>query len=268
MKKIVIATDFSENANDAAKFALQLAERVNAEVTFVHVYALPIQNAEFPEMIDFTAYEDIKKRQLNKVIALYSSSTVKMDSQTLCGFSFFDELETYCSEKEVDLVVMGLTGASRIAELFLGSNTLHVLTHSSTPVLAVPKNWKLTDGVAHFAFAYDERPVKSSSNMHLLNEFCLMFDTRIRAFHVTNKDVDEREFRAKFQSYFPNYHSHFEISKHDNVDLGILEFIHQHKVDMLAMIPRKYSFFDRLFHVSHTKEIAHHINIPLLVLPE
>jgi nucleotide-binding universal stress UspA family protein len=49
---------------------------------------------------------------------------------------------------------------------------------------------------------------------------------------------------------------------------AIEDFIEKNEIDWLVMIPRKHSFFEGLFHKSHSKAIARRVRIPLVALHE
>ena len=47
---------------------------------------------------------------------------------------------------------------------------------------------------------------------------------------------------------------------------GIEDYMHEENPDLMALIPRKTKFWDRIFKTSVTKKIALHANVPLLIL--
>ena len=266
MKNILITTDFSENSLDAAHYGIELARIFKAHVTLMHVYSLPIPNAEFPEMIDFSAYEKIKKNKLEKLKESIKKPGVQIDIYSKAGFSFHEEVQSLCEDKSLDLIVMGLTGSSRIHEILLGSNTMTLFAHSTVPILAVPHGYIFNKGL-RLAFAFDNQKIKNKNSVNLLLEIASQLNTKIKTFHVSpSKSISMLEQTVK--EYFPMDHVSVEIEENENVDKGILEYITNNKIDILALIPRKHNFFDRIFHESHTREVALYSNIPLLVLPE
>ncbi len=62
----------------------------------------------------------------------------------------------------------------------------------------------------------------------------------------------------------PVYHFRYEV----DVDTAILTFCHETGIDLLAIVAGNYSFFESLFHKSHTKALASSLDIPLLILHE
>ncbi len=271
MKNILITTDFSDNALDAAKFGIELGHKFHSKIHFLHVYSLPIVNSESPEMIDFSFYQQIKTEQLDKLINGIDTKFLKTYNHCLPGFSLATEINNFCNDNEIDLIIMGLTGASKIDQLFLGGNTQHVLTSSKVPVLGIPKDFVFPREVK-IGFAFDGKKIKQTKNIEIFREIvkninAFNVQTKIHAVHVSEENkIDEIYTDLKNIIPFDEFDLQIEINSH--VNDGILEFIANNHIDLLAIIPRKHSFFDRLFHESYSKAIANYSAIPILTLPE
>ena len=54
----------------------------------------------------------------------------------------------------------------------------------------------------------------------------------------------------------------------DDIVSGINDFVESHNIDMIAIIPHRYSLMERLFHKSISKEMAFHTHVPLFALPD
>lgn len=267
MKNILLTTDFSENSVDAIQIGIDLARKFNSKIYLFHQFTLPIANADYPELIDFKYYEEIKQKQLDKLVSNLNLANLEIEKVMKVGFSLTDEVISFCKETKIDLIVMGLTGSSRISEIFMGSNSISLITHAPTPILAIPKDFKLNSN-AKIAFAYDGKKIQNAKNtFDFLHKFSHAFDRKIAAFTVDTSKKDEIHYN-KLKEFIPFEDFSFETELNDNVDAGILDYIANNKVEILALIPRKHSFFDRLFHESHTHEVAQSCQIPILVLPE
>lgn len=266
MKTILITSDFSENSIDAAHVGIELARLFHAKVILMHVYSLPLPTSEFPEMIDFSAYENIKSNQLEQLRKKLLLADVEIEALTVPGLSFYEEVKNLAEHRKIDLVVMGLTGSSRMSEILLGSNTMSLLSHATTPVFAIPKGFKLKEK-PNLAFAYDGQKIENQANMDLLLEMANKFNSKIHAFHVSREKHDQLLYE-RLKGHLPFDRFTLETEINDHTDPGILEYVINNKIDILALIPRKYKFFDRLFHESHTREIAGAGSIPILALPD
>ncbi len=164
VRKILYATDLSENARYAFAYALSLADLYNAAITFIHV--LP----EIPNLLDKSVigyiseerWEEIKsqnvsearealigKRRDHLVIkdALHQFSENVKDSHEGKGFVTDDiivergnpveQILKHAEEKNCDLIVMGTHGQGTLADAMMGSTARRVLRRSTKPVLVV-----------------------------------------------------------------------------------------------------------------------------------
>lgn len=126
IKKILVATDFSENANRALDKALELADQLNASITLLKVITVFIKEQEHRQALTEAVN---KAKQKNPRIAI-------------------NELIDYAGEnpagiiikiaEDFDLVVVGHRGLSGMQHLFMGSVSERVVHLSKKPVLVVP----------------------------------------------------------------------------------------------------------------------------------
>ncbi len=147
MKKILVPTDFSEVAENAYIHALELAKKVQAEIVLLHTYEFPVIDTQyFPEnylslydsleLSKFDAFKD----QINKLRTIAEERhlhNIKMTHRLMYG-DLLGCIKTAIKEDNIDLVVMGTSGASGWKEIFIGTNTGEVVTSTEIPVLSVP----------------------------------------------------------------------------------------------------------------------------------
>jgi nucleotide-binding universal stress UspA family protein len=164
IKKILYATDLSENARYAFAYAVSLADLYKASVTFIHV--LP----EVPDLLDKNVigyiseerWEEIKSQNVEEAKeaiigkrrdhlaikdALHQFSENVKESREGGGFITDDiivvrgnpveEILKYAEDINCDLVVMGTHGQGTLADAMIGSTARRVLRRSAKPVLVV-----------------------------------------------------------------------------------------------------------------------------------
>ena len=164
IKKILYATDLSENARYAFAYAVSLADLYNAAITFIHV--LP----DVPDLLDKNVigyiseerWEEIKSQNVNEARealigkrrdhlairdALHQFSENVKESQEGNGFVTDDiivergnpveQILKQAEEKNCDLIVMGTHGHGTLADAMMGSTARRVLRRSTKPVLVV-----------------------------------------------------------------------------------------------------------------------------------
>jgi nucleotide-binding universal stress UspA family protein len=266
MKKILITLDFSQNSIDAANAILPIAKILDAELHFLHMFTLPYVNAEMPTIIDFEAYQEIKEKRLNSLVEGIEYPIKKTKASCISGLSFASVVEEYCAIHQIELIVMGLTGASVMEELFLGSNSLNLISSSKVPVLAIPLGYKFPSAIK-IGFAYDGKQFSTKDKLHTLVQLALSLNTKIHAFHVSKTAV-KLDIYNKLKTEIPFEDFDLTIKDNEDVEVGILEYITNNDISMLGIVPRKHNFFDRLFHRGFTKDIANYASIPLLSVPD
>jgi nucleotide-binding universal stress UspA family protein len=139
MKRILIATDGSESANEAVDTGLELASDHEAEVFVVEVipgvdvapwgaFGMSAGTAHEPSAEDRAALDEA----VSKAAALGISAT----GELLTGVAI-DEIVAAADSHDVDLIVMGSRGHRAVARALLGSVSLGVLRETRRPVLIV-----------------------------------------------------------------------------------------------------------------------------------
>ena len=153
IKKILYATDLSENADYAFGYAASLAHRYGAGVTFLHVLHISsTANSLVSNIIGEENWAELRKTNENKVI-----DTIKVDLEKFCEdvssqlpecpfiidkiiVKIGDpvkEILNQVEETECDMVVMGAHGQGIIGEAVMGSVSRRVLRRCKKPVLVI-----------------------------------------------------------------------------------------------------------------------------------
>ncbi|MEJ7682492.1 MAG: universal stress protein [Segetibacter sp.] len=59
----------------------------------------------------------------------------------------------------------------------------------------------------------------------------------------------------------------YEFPLNDNIAKAMNNFVREHAVDMVAVIPHEHDLIEKMFTRSVTKDIVFHTHVPLLILP-
>ena len=141
IKKILVATDFSEHSNNALSYAAEFAKAFDAEVILCHIVEKldlvsslpPGGEGYFPPNLDKQLQE---KAQVKCEEWLSSSNIAKGSVRVEIGTPFV-EIVRLAREEETDLVIVGTHGRGPIAHLLLGSVAEKVVRKAPCPVLTV-----------------------------------------------------------------------------------------------------------------------------------
>jgi nucleotide-binding universal stress UspA family protein len=131
-RKILLATDGSEDARLAARAAASLADRAGAELHVVHAW----QSLPHP-VIDADYYEEGARRILEEQMKFVSDSGAAVSEGHLVMGSPVDVILGLAEEIGVGLIVMGGRGHGTLGRLLLGSVSEGVVRHATRPVLVM-----------------------------------------------------------------------------------------------------------------------------------
>lgn len=275
MKKILYATDFSENAAKALEFALNLAQKYHASLGILHVFDLPTY-WKFPETedpIEMEKHAVLKTEQQLKEFFMQHAKTdhraLVVDYLPVENNSVIKGILTTIQELRPDLVVMGMKGSSNIRELVIGNATKKLIMHSPCPVLAIPENAKY-QGFSNIVYATDylEEDVEVLGK---LIEITGLFGPEIIVVHITvpNDPVADRaeKWVRDLKDKIGYDRIRFESLTGDSLVDALDDFLERNRTNLLVMVEKERSgILDKLFHDDLVKKMEMHSSIPLLII--
>jgi nucleotide-binding universal stress UspA family protein len=137
-KHILVPTDFRGASNEALSVAISLAKKLDAKITLLHVWEIPI----YPYM-DFmlnteviTSVEDAATKGLERAVAELKKELPTAEGKLRSGEAWY-QIQEEIRELKPDLVVMGTHGRRGLSHLTLGSVAEKTVRSSTVPVLTV-----------------------------------------------------------------------------------------------------------------------------------
>jgi len=141
LKKILVATDFSEHSKVAAKYAAAFAGAFDAEIIFCHVVEAPDLISQIPPTGEGyfppNFQEQQKEAAEQECQKLIQELGLKNARPLIVEGSAFYEIVQAAKKEDVDLVIVGTHGRGVIAHVLLGSVAEKVVRKAPCPVLAV-----------------------------------------------------------------------------------------------------------------------------------
>ena len=270
MKKILFTTDFSANADKAFSFALNMAEKHQAELILAHVFDIPtVWNypVEYnPSEMKSGMIKDWK-RTLKEFFEHYDTK-VKAKFVAIEHPSVIKGILSIIETHEPQLVVVGTRGKSRIKEVILGSTTKALVKNSPIPVMAIPENTDQKDfSKVLYASDLQEDDIQAISKLVQLVE---PYQSEIQILHIhpdsEYKGTEKIDwFKELVKDHIDYEHISFEILQSDNINLALYMFMSQHDFDLLVMLEKERTgIIDKLFHEDLVKKMEFQTWIPLL----
>lgn len=143
IRKIILATDFSEASQDAIRHAVWLAKSLQAELKVLHVFEpsgwmVPSPYYYTPGFEQWVDASLDKTRQAGKESLETLAESLDMQAETIfVEGPTAKEIVRVAAEHHADLLVLGTHGYTGWNHLTLGSIAEYVVRHAACPVLTV-----------------------------------------------------------------------------------------------------------------------------------
>jgi nucleotide-binding universal stress UspA family protein len=141
IQHILVPHDFSETAEKAFDFALDLADKLGARLTVLHAYEIPTY--AFPEgpVLTVEMMAQIERAAATAIDGVISRASrkspgVKVKSELRQGAAW-REIDQAAIDLKADLIVLGTHGRRGLARALLGSVAEKIVRTAACPVLTV-----------------------------------------------------------------------------------------------------------------------------------
>lgn len=277
MHTLLLPTDFSPTANNAAQYALQLAGQLGIKrIVLYHSYEIPVTiDPMIPgiQMLEMDTLKESSEQGLHRfrTSLLPYAKNVAIDIFNEYG-DLAGGLDEVCKKVNADIVVMGITGGNVLEEKLVGSNAVSVAQHTHTPVIIVPAETTFTrieEIMLTSDFDRDDRNVPVA----LARKIVLETKAKLFVFHIHEEGDEEAPAgdvagEYALQSLLHDLSPEFHFSTHSNFAEAVNMFAAEYQVDLVIAIARKQGFFGSLFTESHTKQLAFRSKVPVMVIHE
>ena len=277
MKRIILPTDFSDNAYNAICYAINLFKEEECTFYLLHTYTPAIYQAEYvlhsPGQIGLG--DIYQENSLNQLKDLKKQLIAEFNNKkhTFMVHSAFntlvDEIVETSENENADMVIMGTQGATGAKEILIGTNTVHVIKKACCPVIAIPPNFKY-ETPKEILFPTDLGIDYQEEQLRALAFLAKQHVSRIDVLHIsTGYDLSEEQLKnkAKLEGIFGRIAHLFHEMPNQEVITAINNFQQKNKVKLLVMIQNRHTFFERLFLEPVIKKLGFHVTIPFMVIP-
>lgn len=273
LKNILVLTDFSDAAVNAARYAAAFATRVEAgNIIIYHSTSLPLAT-DIPFEISSRAIDerDIKtkldrlKDDMSSLVSSEITISTRRDERVLIS-----AVNMLAEQLQLGLVVMGTTGRSNLKEILIGSNTTTIARECRNPLLIVPAGAQFEE-IERVVFACDLKKVSETTPVEAIKTVIATLNAKLLILNVG----DDQDFNPDMIKELTDLHRlrgdeqpEYHYTQHEDLVTGIMDFAIKQKAQLVITVPKQYGFFEGLFHRGLTKRLAYHTHLPLLLFKE
>lgn len=277
MKKILVPTDFSKPAAIATDVAADIAKRSGAELTLLHVIEeatsesfnvmgqVSVDSGWEERLFNMRLIEKAKK-QMARLSEDPKFESVRLKTELRVGTPYHG-MNAIITEKKVDLVVMGTSGRSDLAQMIIGSNTEKVVRTAACPVLTVqnkPASREFKDIVYATSMEKDEEVFS-----RIVRTTQKMYDSTIHLVRINTPSNFQRD--ASVKKYMQDFAKRLQLKNYTlNVfndiseEEGIIYFADSINADMIAMSTHGRKGFAHVLAGSIAEDVVGHSRRPVL----
>jgi nucleotide-binding universal stress UspA family protein len=266
MKKILVPCDFSKPAISAYRQALGVASQSKGVVHLLHVIEPPIMN-DTMLMPTLNFEEELMKELKDKAEGTFKDvikdnkvDHVKVKFDIQYG-AVPNTIQEYIKAHEIDLVIMGSTGASGLKEYFIGSNAERVVRQSAVPVLVVKEFYEWP--IKNIVFPNELDTEHQEDLIMKVKELQNFFKAKLHIVYVNTASnfVVDTVIRPQLQEFADRYMLKdytINVFNHISTQEGVIEFTKMVEGDLIAIGTHGRKGLNHLMKGSIAEDIVNH----------
>lgn len=240
MKTLVVAYDFSKNAEHALEYAMFFAQRLSATVHLVW-----IDNSTTNEMLD-TIEEELrieKKNYLKSLMGEWAKKAPDIPMKYHLGKGkVYQEVSKTATRLKADILFTGTHGISGHEQYWIGSNAYRITTSAPCPVVTVPCSYDLPDKLSNILMPLDSS-LETRKKLPFAVVMAEVFGARIHLLKLYNsplsvirKRIDQ--FGEEAKKYMDESDVPYILSTKEanNVAEAILTYADQNEIDLITIM--------------------------------
>jgi nucleotide-binding universal stress UspA family protein len=280
MPKIILPTDFSDNASRAAVFAAATAARCGAAIYLVHAMENAADPLIEPIALDTVLLEKHTREEFERLRSLKQHlsqeyPSLRIEFRLLRGQAA-GAIQSLAQKETADLIIMGAHGSGRLKETIIGSTTAETIAHSKIPVIAVPPEYSFQEPDALLLATHKFAEDKAAMNGLIL--MANAFGARVDVVSVVNEregmTAEYFNIRWNLNHYLEFLHRTFPAIEFfgeelvgDDLQESIDQYCRKHSIGMVTLFNHPRSIMDKLCRRNPVRKAVFHSNVPVLVLP-
>jgi nucleotide-binding universal stress UspA family protein len=271
MKTILVAIDFSKNAEHALEYALVYANKLCADVHLIWVDNILTADSVIDSIDRETRKE--KKFYMEGLIRKYQPQLKKTKI-----FYFFrkgrvyQEIAKAAKQINADLIFAGTHGVSGYEQYWIGSNAYRIMTQSPCPIVTIRSDYKFKNTIKNILLPLDSS-LETKQKLPFACELSTEFGAQIHLLMIYNspigiirKRVDQigKEAEKCLTERKMDYViEHLEVS---NVAASLLDYSNENRIDLIMIMTDQGITTANKFLGPYAQQLINNSKIPVLSL--
>jgi nucleotide-binding universal stress UspA family protein len=276
MNNLIVPIDFSETSKNAARYAAHISTLIpDAHLILYNVFDT-LEYGSDSSPLDTEGEEDASRKEIVELalasvqteISAITSARISLVAEE--SHRFLDTLEAYVKENNIQLIVMGITGATKLGQVLMGSNALNIVKRAIAPTIIVPPGAH-SQSAKNVLLLTDFKDIENTIPIPTVKSVLDLLRPRLYIVNVDHEHyvqvTDEyKAERAKLESELKDYNPEFYFIRLFDFVEATNQFVADYKIDLILTFPRKHSFLSNVFKTTSTKQLAYHSHVPIAAI--
>lgn len=259
LSKILVPFDFSDAALGALEYTLNFVGW-QRPIQVMALYVSPVEVTE----------RQVKEIEENftQIIHRLGKKT-HYEPQIKIGVGQLEHcIKNHKKETASDLVIMGTQGNTNLEEP--GSNTADLVLKMDSAMISFPLHGEIKIP-KEIALVLGKEEIEQPQVLELLLEIARIFDAKVHVLTIYKESIFEEHVAVEsnedsLEYYLENFYSEHNFEKNEDIEQGILNYIEEKSIDLLAIIPRNHAQKTKPSEGRLTKLLTLHARVPILTL--
>lgn len=271
MKTIFIATDFSPASRNAAIYAIEWANLLQADVVLFNGYNVPLS---LPESYILVKPEEVKQTAL----AYLQEEANALKSRVLTSISIKAEegsspelIIAEASKYPQPLIVLGMKQEGKWIRNWFGDTVSGLARKSIFPILIVPEIAGFVS-LNKIAIGIENDFETNLQSLKILKQIGMAFHSHVNLVRVLSFQAPaSNELTARSSHLLHSLEpleAQYHFPRSEDTTSGLNDFVSESGAELLCVLPKQHSLLERIFIRSETRKLIFHSHVPLLLLPD
>jgi len=278
MKNILVFTDFSEVADNAAEYALKMAVELKANVVLFHAIDTRVNDIPYRNE-GITNYDKLEKESLHKLDLLANKLEIVLNGEFFKPrISFFtkagnlkDMVSSLVNYHKIELLVMGARLYPDYPGYLFGNKIREVVEEHPCSILLLHGKTKFRT-IKNILYITDLRYCdldiieQLTSYANLLNAHVTILHVCTDGLPVLLNEEASAIFKDSIATQINYKHLYFLETESCDTKLAINKMFENQDEDVLVIAHKKYHFFNHLFRQHTKKESLMYSRLPIIII--
>lgn len=268
MKQFVVAVDFSGGSIHALKYAINLANMANANISMIWVDKIPEKESIY-EVSDKT-YRDEAKRRFEELIQQFKPLLKggNLDFKIKTG-KIYSEIVTYAQSLRADLIFAGSHGVSGFEEFWIGSNANRIVANALCPVITVRNGFPMKDRIYRIVMPLDNTSITlgkldittklariTGAEVHIM----ALYTTNLKTMHKRVDSFVEKAIKYLESENVPYFREDFFTQ---NTTQSVIDYAKKVDADLISIMTEQEGALVGILG-PNAQQIVNHSPVPVL----